>query len=105
MSELERFKNIVAKLRDPETGCPWDKVQTMMSLRRYLIEEAGEWFVIVNDAHVTQCFDEETGIEQMHHGMLGTAGIDIDRHPLLELFLAEGLFVIVRIAVAEEIPG
>ena len=43
MSELERFKNVVAKLRDPETGCPWDKVQTMMSLRRYLIEEAGEY--------------------------------------------------------------
>ncbi|MBO7621506.1 MAG: nucleoside triphosphate pyrophosphohydrolase, partial [Victivallales bacterium] len=43
MSELERFKNVVAKLRDHETGCPWDKVQTMMSLRRYLIEEAGEY--------------------------------------------------------------
>ena len=43
MSELERFKSVVAKLRDPETGCPWDRVQTMMSLRRYLIEEAGEY--------------------------------------------------------------
>ena len=43
MSELERFKSVVAKLRDPETGCPWDRVQTMMSLRRYLIEEVGEY--------------------------------------------------------------
>jgi ATP diphosphatase len=39
---LQRLLLIMAKLRDPETGCPWDKQQTMQSLTRYTIEEAYE---------------------------------------------------------------
>lgn len=33
---------VMARLRDPETGCPWDREQTPLSLRRYVIEEAYE---------------------------------------------------------------
>ncbi len=33
---------IMARLRDPETGCPWDREQTPEKLRRYMIEEAYE---------------------------------------------------------------
>ena len=33
---------VMARLRDPETGCPWDKEQTPQSLRRFVIEEAYE---------------------------------------------------------------
>ena len=43
MEELKRLIEVVARLRDPEKGCPWDSVQTNMSIRRYLIEEAGEY--------------------------------------------------------------
>lgn len=32
---------IIEKLRSPE-GCPWDKEQTHLSLKRHLIEEAYE---------------------------------------------------------------
>ncbi|MEZ4668123.1 MAG: nucleoside triphosphate pyrophosphohydrolase [Anaerolineae bacterium] len=41
MSSFEKFQEIIAHLRAPE-GCPWDKEQTHLSLRRYLIEEAHE---------------------------------------------------------------
>lgn len=41
MSSFEQFQEIIAHLRAPE-GCPWDKEQTHLSLRRYLIEEAHE---------------------------------------------------------------
>ena len=58
MSELERFKNIVAKLRDPETGCPWDRVQTMMSLRRYLVEETGEYLDALETGNIDAVKDE-----------------------------------------------
>lgn len=34
--------DIMARLRDPQTGCPWDREQTPQTLRRYLIEEAYE---------------------------------------------------------------
>ena len=33
---------IIARLRDPETGCPWDKVQTHQSIRMNFLEEAYE---------------------------------------------------------------
>ena len=33
---------IIAILRDPENGCPWDKVQTHRSIRMNFLEEAYE---------------------------------------------------------------
>lgn len=37
-----KLVDIVAKLRDPVSGCPWDKEQTHESLRPYIIEESYE---------------------------------------------------------------
>lgn len=42
LSEMQRLLEIMAQLRDPELGCPWDVKQTMDSLTRYTIEEAYE---------------------------------------------------------------
>ena len=39
---LERLIAIMARLRDRETGCEWDKVQTFASIAPYTIEEAYE---------------------------------------------------------------
>ncbi|MBJ7364099.1 MAG: nucleoside triphosphate pyrophosphohydrolase [Synechococcus sp. SupBloom_Metag_053] len=42
---VEAFKKliaVVAKLRDPESGCPWDLKQTHSSLIPYVLEEAHE---------------------------------------------------------------
>ncbi|MBO7353463.1 MAG: nucleotide pyrophosphohydrolase [Lachnospiraceae bacterium] len=41
MSEIERLKEIVVKLRS-EDGCSWDRVQTHSSLKPTCIEEAAE---------------------------------------------------------------
>lgn len=41
LKEWQTFRAIIAKLRSPE-GCPWDREQTHVSLKRYLIEEAHE---------------------------------------------------------------
>ncbi|MEN4013659.1 MAG: nucleoside triphosphate pyrophosphohydrolase [Bellilinea sp.] len=40
-TSLEAFQEVVARLRAPD-GCPWDREQTHLSLRRYLLEEAYE---------------------------------------------------------------
>lgn len=37
-----QFLLIIKRLRDPETGCPWDLEQTHDSLKPYVIEEAYE---------------------------------------------------------------
>lgn len=41
-SPLSHFRQVVAKLRDPDGGCPWDLKQTPHTLRRYILEEAYE---------------------------------------------------------------
>ena len=39
--DIQPLVEVVQKLRSPN-GCPWDKVQTHESLRRYFIEETYE---------------------------------------------------------------
>lgn len=39
---VEDLTTIIALLRDPEGGCPWDKVQTHQSIRMNFLEEAYE---------------------------------------------------------------
>ncbi|WP_061545710.1 nucleoside triphosphate pyrophosphohydrolase [Cylindrospermopsis raciborskii] len=39
---LQELIDVVAKLRSPEGGCPWDLAQTPSSLTPYIIEEAYE---------------------------------------------------------------
>jgi len=41
-NELRRLLDIMAALRDPDTGCPWDKLQTFETIAPYTIEEAYE---------------------------------------------------------------
>ncbi len=40
--DIERLVEIMAALRDPQTGCPWDLEQDFASIRHYTIEEAYE---------------------------------------------------------------
>jgi XTP/dITP diphosphohydrolase len=42
LAALERLIDIIAQLRHPETGCPWDLAQTPTSLIPFVIEEAYE---------------------------------------------------------------
>ncbi len=43
MSEpIERLLDIMARLRDPERGCPWDQEQSFETIAPYTIEEAYE---------------------------------------------------------------
>ncbi|HEY6669400.1 MAG TPA: nucleoside triphosphate pyrophosphohydrolase [Methyloceanibacter sp.] len=39
---IEDLLRVMARLRDPETGCPWDREQTFASISPYTIEEAYE---------------------------------------------------------------
>ena len=42
MSNIQRILDIMAALRTPETGCPWDLQQDFASIAPYTIEEAYE---------------------------------------------------------------
>ncbi|MEY4984644.1 MAG: hypothetical protein RIR62_2910 [Pseudomonadota bacterium] len=54
---LPRLLEIMRRLRDPETGCPWDVEQDFASIAPYTIEEAHE----VADAIERQAWDELKG--------------------------------------------
>ncbi len=40
--QLRRLLDVMAQLRDPARGCPWDQVQTFATIAPYTIEEAYE---------------------------------------------------------------
>jgi ATP diphosphatase len=54
---IDRLVEIMARLRDPETGCPWDIQQTFATIAPYTLEEAHE----VADAIERQAWGELKG--------------------------------------------
>lgn len=60
LSGFHKLLAVVARLRDPENGCPWDLKQTHQSLRPYILEEAYE-MVDAIDSGDTAHLKEELG--------------------------------------------
>lgn len=56
---FEAFQEVIAHLRAPE-GCPWDRKQNHLSLRKYLIEETYEVLEAL-DAEDTDSLKDELG--------------------------------------------
>ena len=42
MQEIEKLKEIMKALRNPESGCPWDIQQDFSTIAPYTVEEAYE---------------------------------------------------------------
>ena len=42
MDAMRRLLEIMARLRDPQSGCPWDQRQTYATIVPYTLEEAYE---------------------------------------------------------------
>ena len=57
MSPVDRLNGIMARLRDPVSGCPWDVEQTFQTIAPYTLEEAYE----VADAIERQAWGELKG--------------------------------------------
>ena len=55
---LDRLLGIMARLRDPVTGCEWDRVQTFASIAPYTIEEAYEVADAIARGDVTDLQEE-----------------------------------------------
>ncbi|MGJ8627788.1 MAG: nucleoside triphosphate pyrophosphohydrolase [Sulfitobacter sp.] len=70
---IERLLEIMRRLRDPETGCPWDIEQDFNSIAPYTIEEAYE----VADAIARQDWAELEGelgdllLQSVYHTAMG----------------------------------
>lgn len=53
----EAFQEVIAHLRAPD-GCPWDKKQTHLTLREYLVEEAYEVLDAIDAGDTSKMADE-----------------------------------------------
>ena len=57
----EQLLQVIRILRDPENGCPWDKVQTHASIRKNFLEETCEALEAI-DADDAVLLREELGV-------------------------------------------
>ncbi|MEM9002024.1 MAG: nucleoside triphosphate pyrophosphohydrolase [Cyanobacteria bacterium P01_F01_bin.86] len=58
LEALKRLIDVVAQLRHPETGCPWDLQQTPESLIPYVIEEAYEVVDAIQEGNQDEIAEE-----------------------------------------------
>lgn len=59
-SNFEKLKDVIADLRHPTDGCPWDLKQTHESLLKYLLEESYEFIEAVEEKNPKK-MEEEIG--------------------------------------------
>lgn len=55
---IRRLLEIMARLRDPQTGCPWDRQQTFATIAPYTIEEAYEVVEAIGSSDMDALRDE-----------------------------------------------
>lgn len=58
MSEIKNLLATIARLRDPDSGCPWDLKQTHKSLIPFLLEEAYEAAAAIESGEVDEVKNE-----------------------------------------------
>lgn len=61
MTGIERLHNIMTRLRDPENGCPWDREQTLESLKPCVLEETYELLAAMDCPEDSSNHIEELG--------------------------------------------
>lgn len=83
---LPRLLAIMDRLRDPQTGCPWDIEQDFASIAPYTIEEAYE----VADAIEREAWDELEGelgdllLQVAYHARMGAEAGTFDFHSVAD---------------------
>ncbi|MBQ9061643.1 MAG: hypothetical protein IJ121_02260 [Eubacterium sp.] len=83
MSEFEALQQVVRDLRDPETGCPWDRALTHEELKPTCIEEAAE---VISGINILR----ETGNPEGLQEELGDLLLQVVMHA--QIAEEEGLF-------------
>ena len=61
MTGIERLHEIMVRLRNPETGCPWDREQTLSSLKPCVLEETYELLAAMDRPDDRGNYVEELG--------------------------------------------
>jgi len=84
-SSFESFQEIIARLRAPD-GCPWDREQTHLSLRPFLLEETYETLDALDHEDMA-ALKEELGdllLQIILHAQIASEDGDFTIHDVLE---------------------
>lgn len=84
-ASFESFQEIIARLRAPD-GCPWDREQTHLSLRPFLLEEAYETLDALDRGDRAD-LQEELGdllLQIVLHAQIATEAGDFNIHHVLD---------------------
>lgn len=73
LAAMQRILSVMAKLRDPNDGCPWDLEQDFASIAPYTIEEAYEVADAIARDDVTALVDElgDLLLQVVFHAQIG----------------------------------
>lgn len=61
MTGIDRLHEIMTRLRDPQAGCPWDREQTLASLKPCVLEETYELLAAMDRPQDRANYVEELG--------------------------------------------
>ena len=87
MSGIEKLLITVAKLRDPETGCPWDIEQTHQSITDCLIDECCELLQTIDRLDMEH-MEEELGdvlLQVIFHAQIAKENSQFDFDSVCEV--------------------
>ncbi len=93
MSGIDRLLEIMAKLRDPDGGCPWDVEQTYRTIAPYTIEEAYEVAEAIEKGDMEGLKDElgDLLLQVVFHSQMATEdglfGFDTVAHAISDKML------------------
>lgn len=84
-ASFEAFQEVIARLRSPE-GCPWDREQTHLSLRPFLLEEAYEALDALDREDMSDLAEElgDLLLQIVLHAQIATENGDFNIHHVLE---------------------
>jgi len=71
---IDKLLDVMARLRDPESGCPWDIAQTFATIAPYTIEEAYEVAEAIRNADMS-ALREELGdllLQVVYHAQMAS---------------------------------
>ncbi|QHQ34989.1 nucleoside triphosphate pyrophosphohydrolase [Algicella marina] len=83
---LPRLLEIMRRLRDPETGCPWDVEQTYASIAPYTIEEAYEVADAIERGDMSELRDElgDLLLQVVYYAQMADEESRFDFHDIAE---------------------
>lgn len=103
---MQRLLEVMRKLRGPE-GCPWDKEQTHLSLRPYLLEEASEAIDAISSGDSGEMAEElgDVLLQVAFHAVIaeeaGTFGYEAIENAIVEKLIRRHPHVFGEVQVAD----